>query len=156
MARTKAAERRRHDQEAEQPRDHDDGVEAGTLPVEVLEVEPHPEFVEGEPQGDAVQKGRGVQGPPRRTDEEEIRARHRQEGDAEVQMMDMRGPELQVEVREPIQRRHQHRRPRNDEGEDECGPDPAREVLGHGSAAQFRRALVGRHSSKIGAIPLEL
>lgn len=122
------APRRGDDYKPQQRGNHDDGIEAGALPVAASQVDPHSELIECQRQADSIHEGGDPHCARTRRSQQEIRANGGQQEDAVVEMMDVRAAEMEVDVGNPARDDQEHEEPRRNEREEERREDVAREV----------------------------
>jgi hypothetical protein len=127
VARFDANERPCERQNCQKTPNHDDRIHAGALPVAAAQMEPHPEFVAGQGEPDAVYESGPPQGRSVWPGKEKIPRGRGQQGNPVVQVMDMRPTDVQVQQRESAGHDQEDDGTRTDERHDKCKENAPRD-----------------------------
>jgi hypothetical protein len=129
MVRAHPRHRRREGDDAKQTEENDDGVEAGALPIAAAEMEPHPEFVEGQRHAEAVKQRADFAHPlARLSGEDEQSANGGEKEDSVIEMMHMGSAEVQKQIRHASCHDQNDEHARGDEGEQKSCESDAGEM----------------------------
>src|SRR6185295_5077017 len=123
--RAPGSHRRGKPREPERRSQYDDRIEAGALPVITVEMQPHPELVEGEAETDTIDHG-GI-GRRRFGAKEEIGSYAGEQKDAVIQVMDVDVVDIEVNVGHLREQHEDADEPRGDERQHEAQEDAPRE-----------------------------
>lgn len=130
MAFFKSSERMGEGDQPEQGGDDDDGIDAGSLPVTSAEVQPHTEFIEGKPHGDAVEDGGGFGGAADRATEYAITSYYGHHEYAVIQMVDMVAADEEIKIGHCMGHDEEDENAGHDEGDQETKQGIARQFVG--------------------------
>ncbi|HSA94470.1 MAG TPA: hypothetical protein VLJ16_00360 [Acidobacteriota bacterium] len=104
-------------QQRQGSRDHRDRVEARPLPIAAPEVQPHPEFVEGQGQPDPIKDGHRARplffGPA----EQQVGPDEGKQEYPEIQVMDVCAADVDEHVRQPMAHDLKYHDPQEGEGD---------------------------------------
>lgn len=127
MVRLEALQGGSEGDQAQNSRNHYDRVPARPLPVTPSEVQPHPEFVEGQPQTDSVQHCRHFRTSPNRAPEQQICSDGSEEENPVIQVMNVSPAQMHEKVRYPPRHNQESNHPRDYERQDEGAEHSSRQ-----------------------------
>ena len=130
MPRLKPFQAARESHQSKQRRHYDHRVHARPLPVAAAQVQPHPEFVEGQPHGHAVQQRDQFRLASHWPSEHAVTADRRQQENAIVQMVHMGSVQEKIKVRHLIGHDEKHADARDDEGDEKPEQSAPRQLVG--------------------------
>jgi len=125
--------------DAEEAEQDNDGIKAGALPVAATEMQPHPEFIEGERHAEPVEERAELAhaiARPRGKDEQP--ANRGEKKDSVVEMMNMGPAEVQKQIGNAPRHDENYQKARRDEGEKKSGKRDPRQTTNRKSRSGGR------------------